>query len=144
MAKQKRKLRLGTPDLSSLMSLVNLQPATNIILNAYHAAGYSGGGFENAHFEVSTASGNAAIVFKQPEYTRFMLYGRGPGKMPPISAIESWTKKRGITISPWAIARHIGKYGTKGNDFMTPVLPSVNKYIDEQITLLLAKQITEK
>lgn len=38
------------------------------------------------------------------------LAGRGPGKPPPISAVERWALSKGI--SPYAVARKIGEQGT--------------------------------
>ena len=133
----------GKPDISAdkLKNGVLLEPATQMVLDAYHNAGYYGGGFEDAHFEFDTNSGKTAAVLKAPEYSRFMLYGRGPGKMPPIEPIAGWCAKYGIAISPWAVAMHIAKAGTKGNDFLTPVLPEAIGYINAQIAKLIEEEL---
>lgn len=135
---------LNEISLDSILANIHLEPATQMVQDAYHRAGYYGGEFEQAHFEVNTGSGRGAIVFVQPSYARFMLYGRGPGKMPPVEAIAGWTRKYGIEISPWAVAKHIAKHGTKGNDFLSPVMPAVNAYIAAQIQKLMAQQIVQK
>lgn len=119
---------------------LNLDKATLTIIDAYHRAGYSGGSFENSKL-VPTEE---AIVLEAPKYARFMLWGRGPGKMPPIEPIAGWCSKVGIEVSPWAVAMHIAKHGTKGNDFLTPIIPVLSDEIAEQIANLLAEEMTSK
>lgn len=131
---------LNEINIEDLLGSVDLQKATNIVLDAYHKEGYFGGDFEQAHFVLTSKS----ISLVQPYYTQFMLFGRKPGRMPPIAPIMSWTKKYGIAISPWAVAKHIGKYGTDGNDFITPIIPELNKYISEQIKKLLDTNIVSE
>lgn len=36
--------------------------------------------------------------------------------MPPVSALEAWSKKKGL--NPWAVAKNIAKFGTKANPFL--------------------------
>lgn len=51
-------------------------------------------------------------------YLEQVIYGRGPGKFPPISAIESWIKDKGINTNipvrslAFLIARRIAEEGT--------------------------------
>jgi len=40
-------------------------------------------------------------------------YGRGPGKMPPVDAIEEWARFRGMPGAGFVIARAIGARGIK-------------------------------
>lgn len=42
-----------------------------------------------------------------------MMFGRPPGKMPPIEPIEKWIKARSIKLSAWAVVITIKKYGTQ-------------------------------
>lgn len=119
---------------------IDLSRATKIVIDAYHQAGYYGGEFENSEFVVNGDN----IVLDSPEYTRFMLYGRGPGKMPPIEPIAGWCAKQGIDISPWAIAKSIAKKGTKGNDFLSPVVPTLASYFAIQIGNLIGSEMTEE
>lgn len=119
------------------LSEIDLGPATEIVISGYHNAGYSGGEFENAKF----IADDDKIILDAPEYTRFMLFGRGPGKMPPIEPIAGWCAKMGIDVSPWAIAKSIAKKGTKGNNFLTPLVPDIAAYFAEQISAIIGKQI---
>ena len=54
-----------------------------------------------------------------PSHIQFAKYGRGPGKPPPIGAIEEWLKRKGtvqggdIKGAAFAIAKSIGKNGTQ-------------------------------
>lgn len=50
------------------------------------------------------------------KYAWYVHEGRKPGKMPPIDAVESWAKRKGI--DPFLVARAIGRKGTKGKKFM--------------------------
>lgn len=138
-----RKVLLGKPqlDAETINKSLLFEPLNNMVLDAYHQQGYFGGGFEDAHFEADNGSGKTAIVLKAPEYTRFMLYGRGPGKMPPVQAISGWCSKYGIEVSPWAVAMHIAKYGTKGNDFLTPIMPDILQYVNAQLAQLIQNQL---
>lgn len=51
------------------------------------------------------------------EGTDYMLYtlkGRGPGRMPPLSAIIDWCNVRGLPRGvAWVIAKRIAEFGTK-------------------------------
>jgi hypothetical protein len=61
-------------------------------------------------------------------YAWFVIFGRGPGKMPPISAILPWVAKKlgetgeALRAVAFLIARSIGRKGTKSNDFITPIV----------------------
>lgn len=45
-------------------------------------------------------------------YIEFLIYGRKPGKMPPVTAIEQWQSAKGVGGDGNTIAQSIGKYGT--------------------------------
>ena len=44
--------------------------------------------------------------------------GRRAGKMPPVAPIADWLRRHGSSLSPFMVARSIGKKGTKGLKFM--------------------------
>lgn len=44
-------------------------------------------------------------------YSSFRVAGRGPGKPPPISAIRSWARLKGL--NPYAVQKGIGRRGTR-------------------------------
>ena len=79
------------------------------------------------------------IVFHAPDYFRWVENGRGPGKNPPIKAIEDWITIKHITPYPTAkgklptkkqlaflISRAIGRDGTKA----TPTF-ALSRSLDE-------------
>ena len=68
-----------------------------------------------------------------------MLFGRGPGKMPPAEPLESWMERYGITGSSWAIRRKIAERGTAGNNFISPALPS----IVQSVKLKIVNEVTK-
>lgn len=54
-----------------------------------------------------------------PEHLQFAVYGRGPGRNPPLAAIEKWVSSKGIVSDPgealgiaFAIQKSIGENGT--------------------------------
>ena len=66
-----------------------------------------------------------SVSFNLEEYWKYVEYGRGPGKRPPIDAIERWIKVKPIIPDPingrvpttkqlaFLISRKIGMEGTK-------------------------------
>ena len=57
--------------------------------------------------KVDTGTLKASIRFSVDElqlevnmvdYARFVHYGRGPGKFPPVDAIRGWVERKGLTI----------------------------------------------
>lgn len=100
----------------------------------YFDEGYKGQFGYFAYFE----DNKGVLELRGPSYAKYMLYGRNPGKMPPIRPIENWCRKYGINASPWAVRYNIGKYGTKGNDFITKNMNdfklTVQKVILEAVT----------
>tara|TARA_R100000544_G_scaffold31381_1_gene17687 strand:+ start:78 stop:488 length:411 start_codon:yes stop_codon:yes gene_type:complete len=62
-----------------------------------------------------------SLTLITPAHVQFAKYGRGPGKPPPIDPIMKWLMQKGKITNPKdakgaavAIARSIGKNGTKG------------------------------
>lgn len=80
----------------------------------------------------ATTTGMDITAFSDPTptapYAWTVIYGRKPGKMPPINAILPWVMVRtGVQDMrarrvAFLIARKIGKHGTKPNDIITPVV----------------------
>ena len=74
-----------------------------------------------------------------PAHIQFAKYGRGPGKQPPLDPLIEWVKKKGIVSgdknirgAAFAIARSIGKNGTKGYVPNAPnaIEEALEKYLD--------------
>ena len=61
-----------------------------------------------------TVSGSSVTgALTGEEQWKYVGNGRRPGKMPPIGPIQEWVDARGLTISPWAVAKGIALRGTK-------------------------------
>lgn len=94
------------------------------------------------------------IVFSGDSYGEYILNGRKAGKQPPLQPIINWLRvkkfsigngkyrsmikkgKRGnteaqIKSKAYVIARSIGKKGTKGVDFTTPIKQANVKLLEE-------------
>lgn len=84
--------------------------------------------YRTISYSVSTVTGGWVISVSLADYWKYVEYGRRPGKMPPVSAIENWIKvkqiiphemtlKSGKTVVPtipqlsFLIARSIGRRG---------------------------------
>lgn len=121
-------------NIADILASLDLEDETKTVTDAYYAQGYNGEFGRTAHFIMDTTSSkNPAAILLTPEYTPFMLYGRGPGKMPPAEPIRNWMDELGLTGSDWAIRKHISEFGTAGNDFLTPVLGQVKEQLVEKI-----------
>ena len=44
---------------------------------------------------------------------KFVGNGRAPGRMPPVAPLQAWVDAKGLSISAWAVAKAIGKRGSK-------------------------------
>ena len=131
-------------DIDSILSQLTFEEETKMVVEAYYAEGYSGEFGKTAHFTMDTSSKNPTVILHTPAYTNFMLYGRKPGKMPPLEPIESWMKAKGLEGSAWAIRKHIAEFGTPGNDFLSPVLGQVKETIIQKIQKSISNAISSK
>ena len=131
-------------DITSLLSQLTFEEETKMVTDSYYAQGYNGEFGETAHFAMDISSKNPSVILHTPAYTNFMLYGRGPGRMPPLEPIESWMEAKGLTGSSYAIRKHIASFGTTGNDFLTPVLGQVKETIVEKIQKTVCNALSAK
>lgn len=127
---------------SDMLSRVDLDDMTTLVRNEYTKQGYIGDFGRQAFFEFDfSMKDNPMLSLDGCDYTRFMLYGRRPGKMPPVAPIENWMHRYRIYGSAWAVAKSISKNGTTGNDFLTPLLPTISKNIISQLKDIILKEI---
>ena len=131
-------------DITEILSQLTFEEETKIVTDAYYAEGYDGEFGKTAHFTLDTSSKNPAVILHTPAYTQFLLFGRGPGKMPPLAPIESWMKANGLEGSAWAIRKHIADFGTTGNDFLTPVLGLVKENLVQKVQNIICNAISSK
>ena len=128
-------------NIAEILSQLTFEEETKLVTDEYYKAGHSGDFGRTAHFTLDTDSKNPAVILHSPAYTNFMLFGRGPGKMPPLEPIKSWMEEKGLEGSAWAIRKHIAKFGTPGNDFLTPVLGQVRENIIQKIQTTICNAI---
>jgi len=85
--------------------------------------------------EIESNDGRTTARLSGLKYTEQLVFGRKPGKFPPIKAIEQWIIDKGITLEnnikasslAFLIARKIAKEGTKyfrdgGTDLIESVI----------------------
>lgn len=78
-------------------------------------------------WEVRDFITNIRLEYYYEYYGKFVESGRKPGKFPPISAIKSWCKVKGIDESlAYPISRKIYKFGIKPTPFISDVIKSEN------------------
>lgn len=92
--------------------------------------------------EIIEEAGEVSLL--TPAHIQFAKYGRGPGKRPPLNAILSWVKKKGIEFknlsqrgTAFAIQKSISEKGTIGytpnapNALEEAVDKNYEEYMDE-------------
>lgn len=131
-------------DIAEILSTLTFEEETKMVADAYYAQGYNGEFGKTTHFTMDTSSTNPSVILHTPAYTPFMLYGRKPGRMPPLEPIESWMEAKGLEGSAWAIRKHIAEFGTPGNNFLPPVLEQVQENIVKKIQTSISKAISSK
>ena len=131
-------------DIAKILSQLTFEEETKMVTDSYYAQGYSGEFGRTAHFTMDISSNSPSVILHTPAYTNFMLYGRGPGKMPPLEPIKSWMEEKGLEGSAWAIRKHIAEFGTTGNDFLTPVLGQVKENLAQKIQKTVCNAISGK
>ena len=131
-------------DIAEILSQLTFEEETKMVTDAYYAEGYNGEFGKTAHFTMDTTSSSPSVILHTPAYTHFMLYGRKPGRMPPLEPIESWMKAKGLEGSAWAIRQHIAEFGTPGNNFLSPVLGQVKENIVKKIQTAISNAISSK
>lgn len=73
------------------------------------------------------------VTINMPAYGKYVEFGRPPGKMPPVEALEGWTRRKlGDAKLAWAVAMHIKKWGTTPypfirNTFSNDLIPIINR-----------------
>ena len=106
-------------------------------------------------FKVDVSGKLSEVTFNAPEYWKYANYGRPPGKMPPVSAIEEWITRRRIVPEPntstpnvtslaYVIARKIGREGTIGTNFLEKSLDEQKEYWMSTISAAIGEDILEE
>ena len=131
-------------DIAEILSTLTFENETKMVTDSYYAQGYSGEFGKTAYFTLDTSSTHPAVILHTPAYTNFLLFGRKPGRMPPLEPIKSWMEEKGLEGSAWAIRAHIAKFGTTGNDFLSPVLGQVRESLIQKIQTTISNTISSK
>ncbi len=67
-------------------------------------------GYRLERFRFDSSDELAGALINEVPNSLYRERGRPPGKMPPISALEGWARRRGL--SPYLVAKKIGDFGT--------------------------------
>lgn len=70
------------------------------------------------------------MISPKANYAEAIHNGRLPGNPPPASALESWARRKGLNA--YAVAKSIGKKGTKPNPFVARALDSSQQAINDE------------
>ena len=132
-------------NIAEILSSLTFEEETKMVMDAYYKEGHNGEFGKTAHFTMDLSDTKSpSVILHTPAYTNFMLYGRGPGRMPPLEPIESWMKAKGLEGSAWAIRKHIADFGTTGNDFLSPVLGQVKENLVQKVQNIICNAISSK
>ena len=89
------------------------------------ACGYQDGQlYRTLSYSVKMDNSSWLISISLEEYWKYIEYGRRPGKMPPVSAIENWIKVKQILPRPLTL---------KSGKSVVPTIP--------QLSFLIARKI---
>ena len=116
--------------------------------------------YRTISYSVSTGTGGWVISVSLADYWKYVEYGRRPGKMPPVSAIENWIKvkqiiphsmtlKSGKTVIPtppqlpFLIARSIGRRGIAPKPLFKNSFEAAKKQFIQVIKNAITQDIKE-
>lgn len=116
--------------------------------------------YRTISYSVSTVNSGWVISVSLADYWKYVEYGRRPGKMPPVSAIENWIKvkqiiphsmtlKSGKTVIPtipqlsFLIARKISRDGIRPRPFFKQSFESAKREFLHKIEEAVLADIKE-
>ena len=101
------------------------------------------GNLQNFQTHITLNDTTLSVSFELEDYWKYVEYGRGPGKQPPIDKIEEWVRVKPIIPDPingkipdtrqlaYLIARKIGREGTPAQH------PLSNTMWSEEVNILI-------
>lgn len=119
------------------------------------------GNLQNFQTHITLNDTTLSVSFELEDYWKYVEYGRGPGKQPPIDKIEEWVRVKPIIPNPingkipdtrqlaYLIARKIGREGTPAqhplsntmwSEEVNILINAIKRNIVEQVT----KSLTEE
>lgn len=118
------------------------------------------GNLQNFQTIIDINDATFQVSFELADYWKYVEYGRGPGKQPPIDAIEQWVRIKPVVPSAingrvpdtrqlaFLIARKIGREGIEPKHYLTDTMYSeeVNIIINalkRTLTEQIIKSISE-
>lgn len=121
---------------------------------------------DSIHFQIKRFGINYKFELLLADYYQWVDKGRKPGKQPPISSILKWVKDKRLVIYKgklqtkrkgklkkisddaklsnriaFAIARNIGKRGTKATNFYTPTVEKWLKDLKAELPKALKRDV---
>lgn len=118
-----------------------LDELTKEILFRYNSQGRkASGGFEK---EIESVTTETSMKLIGVPYAPFVEKGRGPGRFPPVKAIEDWIEvKQGLPAIfkekkkqfAFLIGRKIAQQGTDGSDILESV---IQEFVDNKLFTML-------
>ena len=105
------------------------------------------------NYSVEYDNGVWTVYFRLPYYWEFVEHGRGPGRMPPVTAIEHWIDVKPVTITgnkrsvAFAIAHKIAREGTHPTWALRSALSNsipILKEIETELARQIGQQVLVK
>lgn len=101
--------------MSILTTLTNIVEQTKLeIQRDLSSKGIDNKGAASKSLRVEGQETNTMVNVKLigVDYIEYLDRGRGPGKFPPVSAIEDWVNTKPVEINPYLVGRKIALFGT--------------------------------
>ena len=102
------------------ITVKEVEQFNNEIKQALVSKGINNTGQASNSIRIDVDEANNSVKSIGVDYLEVLDKGRGPGKHPPIKAIEDWVKNKPVDIVPFLVARKIAKFGT--NIYQNPSL----------------------
>lgn len=73
------------------------------------------------------------MISPKANYAEAIHRGRLPGSAPPVSALESWARRKGINV--YAVQKSIQRKGTKPNPFVARAWDAIQDNVNDEFTV---------
>lgn len=93
-------------------------------------------------YDVNFDGISSTIEFSMADYGIYVDGGRRPGKMPPLSRIQEWTRIKGIPEKyAFPIAKNIGRYGISARPFFGSTIEEKMAQLVEDLEVAYAADL---
>ena len=103
---------------------------------------------QSLEYQILFDNNRTRVIFYGVDTIEFRLYGRNPGKYPPIGPLQVWLDEKRLDINPYALQASLGLYGTQRSPVPyietveRDMLPFITEFFEsEQVTIALLSKL---